>query len=216
SAEDDAELRQVSVTNLGVRPREIEITSYAELALAPASADRSHPAFSKLFVQTEFVPPLETILATRRPREAEEKPIWVAHVAALEGEAIGAAQYETDRARFLGRGRGLRNAGSVEDGPPPSHTPRPGPGPNPRLRRRVRLSPGSTVRIHFATIAAESRQKALGLADKYREPAVFERTANLAWTQAQVQLRHLGITADEAHLFQRLATRILYSDPTLR
>ncbi len=216
SAEDDAEIRQVSVTNLGTRPREIEITSYAELALAPSAADRAHPAFSNLFVQTQFVPHLEAILATRRPREPDEKPIWIAHVAAVEGETVGAVQFETDRARFLGRGRGIRNAGSIEDGRPLSNTVGSVLDPIMSLRRRVRLPAGATARIHFATLAADSREKAVELADKYREPAAFERTANVAWTQAQVQLRHLGITADEAHLFQRVATRILYSDPTLR
>ncbi|MEA3184304.1 MAG: hypothetical protein QOJ74_781, partial [Ilumatobacteraceae bacterium] len=53
-------------------------------------------------------------------------------------------------------------------------------------------------------------------ADQHREPATFGRAAILAWTQAQVQLHHLGIKSDEAHLFQRLANRILYSDPSLR
>ena len=216
SAEDDAEIRLVSVTNLGTRPREIEITSYAELALAPPAADRAHPAFSNLFVQTQFVPHLEAILATRRPRAGDEEPIWVAHVAAVEGETVGAPQYETDRARFLGRGRGIRNAGSIEDGRPMSNTAGSVLDPIVSLRRRVRLPAGGTARVHFATLAADSREKALELADKYREPAAFERTANVAWTQAQVQLRHLGITADEAHLFQRVATRILYSDPSLR
>ncbi len=216
SAEDDAEIRQVSVTNLGTRPREIELTSYAELALAPSAADRAHPAFSNLFVQTQFAPHLDAILATRRPRDEDEKPIWIAHVAAVEGETLGAAQYETDRARFLGRGRGIRNAGSIEDGRPLSNTAGSVLDPIMSLRRRVRLPAGATARVHFATLAAESREKVLELADKYREPAAFERTANVAWTQAQVQLRHLGISADEAHLFQRVATRILYSDPTLR
>jgi cyclic beta-1,2-glucan synthetase len=84
------------------------------------------------------------------------------------------------------------------------------------LRRRVRLAAGATARINFTTAAADSRQAALALADKYCEPSAFERTATIAWTQAQVQLRHLGISADEAHLFQRLATRILYSDTALR
>ena len=216
SAEDDAEIRQVSVTNLGARPREIEITSYAELALADPAADRSHPAFSKLFVQTEFLPGIEAILATRRPRDPEEKPIWAAHVVAVEGNVVGATQFETDRARFLGRGREIRNAGSIEDGRPLSNTAGSVLDPIASLRRRLRLPPGSTARMYFATIAAPSRQRAVELADKYREPSAFERTANLAWTQAQVQLRHLGITADEAHLFQRVATRILYSDPSLR
>ncbi len=162
------------------------------------------------------MPHLEAILATRRPRAQDEEPIWVAHVAAVEGETVGATQYETDRARFLGRGRGIRNAGSIEDGRPLSNTAGSVLDPIASLRRRVRLPAGATARVHFATLAADSREKALELADKYREPAAFERTANVAWTQAQVQLRHLGITADEAHLFQRVATRILYSDPSLR
>jgi cyclic beta-1,2-glucan synthetase len=216
SAEDDAEIRQVAITNLGTRPREIEITSFAELVLAPGAADSAHPAFSNLFVQTEFVPRLEALLATRRPREHEEKRIWAAHVATVEGDIVGAVQYETDRARFLGRGRGIRNAGSIEDGRPLSNTAGPVLDPIFSLRRRVRLPAGSTARVHFATLAAETRDRALELADKYHDRAAFERTATLAWTQAQVQLRHLGITADEAHLFQRVANRILYSDPTLR
>ncbi len=84
------------------------------------------------------------------------------------------------------------------------------------LRCRVRLAPGATAHAIFSTVVAESREEVLDLADKYRESATFERAATLAWTQAQVQLHHLGIEADEAHLFQRLANRILYSDPSLR
>ncbi|HET9158872.1 MAG TPA: carbohydrate-binding protein, partial [Myxococcaceae bacterium] len=84
------------------------------------------------------------------------------------------------------------------------------------IRRRLRLHPGATARVQLALMAADTREQVLALADKYRNPAIFERVSDLAWTQAQVQLRHLGITSDEAHLFQRVATRILYSDPTLR
>ena len=216
SSEDDAEIRQISLTNLSLRPREIEVTSYAELALAPPATDASHPAFSKLFVHTEFVPSLETIVATRRPREAEDEPIWIAHVTAVEGESVGTPQYETDRARFIGRGRNIRNPASMEEGRPLSNTAGSVLDPIFSLRRRLRIKPGGTARLHIATIAADSREKVLALADKYREPATFERTATLAWTQAQVQLHHLGITADEAHLFQRVATRLLYCDPSLR
>ena len=78
------------------------------------------------------------------------------------------------------------------------------------------MPPGATVRVAFSTLVAPSREEALDLADKYHDPATFERAATLAWTQAQVQLHHLGIAPDEAHLFQRLASRVLYSDPTLR
>ncbi|MDQ5873000.1 MAG: phosphorylase, partial [Acidobacteriota bacterium] len=216
SAEDDAEVRQVSVTNLGTRPRQIEITSYAEVVLAPQAADEAHPAFSNLFVETEFVPRLEALLATRRPRSGEEKRLWVAHVSTVEGSAVGGVQYETDRARFLGRGRQVRNAGSILDGRPLSNTVGSVLDPIVSLRRRIVLEPGATGRVTFATAVADNREEVLKLADKYRDPAAFERTTTLAWTQAQVQLRHLNIDADEAHLFQRIANRVLYSDPSLR
>ena len=87
SAEHDAEIRRVSLTNLGSHAREIELTSYAEIALAPQAADAAHPAFQNLFVQTEFVPDIGALLATRRPRSRDEQPIWAAHVAAVEEES---------------------------------------------------------------------------------------------------------------------------------
>ena len=216
SPEHDAEVRRVSITNLGTRTREIELTSYAEIVLAPPAADAAHPAFSNLFVQTEFAPELGALLATRRPRSHGEPQVWAAHVVVVEGETVGDVQYETDRARFLGRGRGIRTPMSVIDGHPLSNTVGAVLDPIVSLRRRVRLAPGATARVTFSTLVAPSRDEALALADEYHDPATFERAVTLAWTQAQVQLHHLGIDHDEAHLFQDLASRILYSDPTLR
>jgi len=216
SAEHDAEIRRVTLTNLGSHDHQIELTSYAEIALAPQAVDAAHPAFQNLFVQTEFAPDIGALLATRRPRSRDEHPIWAAHVAAVEGETGGIIQYETDRGRFLGRGRSVRSPVSVIDGRPLSNTVGAVLDPIFSLRCRVRLAPGATAHAIFSTVVAESREDVLDLADKYRESATFERAATLAWTQAQVQLHHLGVEADEAHLFQRLANRILYSDPSLR
>jgi cyclic beta-1,2-glucan glucanotransferase len=216
SPEDDAEIRRVSLTNLGTRSREIDVTSYAEVVLATPAADAAHPAFSNLFVHTECVPELDALLATRRPRSREETPLWLAHVVCVEGQTIGVPEWETDRAKFLGRGRGIRTPCSVLDGQALSNTVGAVLDPIVSLRRRVRVSPGSTVRLAFSTLVASSREEALSLADKYRHPATFDRAATLAWTQAQVQLHHLGIAPDEAHLFQSLASRVLYADRTLR
>ncbi|HEY4230076.1 MAG TPA: glucoamylase family protein, partial [Thermoanaerobaculia bacterium] len=215
STEDDAEMRQISLTNFGVRTREIDITSYAEIVLAAPGADAAHPAFSNLFVQTQFVPAVEALLARRRPRDREQ-PVWAAHVMTVHGELVGLLQYDTDRARFVGRGRTIRNPSAIEERRPLSNTVGTVLDPIFSIRRRLRLPPGATARVQLALMAADTREQALALADKYRDPATFERISDLAWTQAQVQLRHLGISTDEAHLFQRVATRILYSDPTLR
>ena len=216
SPEDDAELRQVSVTNLGTRVRDVELTSYAEIVLNTPGADDAHPVFSNLFVETEFVEDLQALVATRRPRSASDERIWAAHLSVVEGFSPGPVEYESDRAAFLGRARDPRTAAAILDGTPLSGAVGAVLDPIFSLRRRVRLAPGSTARVTFTTLVAKTREALLAAADKYRDPAIFERTATLAWTAAQVQLRHLQISADEAHLFQRLATRILYSDPTLR
>ena len=212
SSEDDAEVRRVSITNLGARARNIQVTSYAEISLTSQAADVAHPAFSNLFVETEFAPDVGAILATRRKRSEDEPSVWAAHVLFAEGETVGDLQFETDRARFLGRGHDLRNPISIVDGRPLSNTVGSVLDPVMSLRRTVHIPPGTTAHVMFTTIAASTRQQALDLADKYRDARAFERTLTLAWTQAQVQLHHLGIGSEEAHLFQRLANAVIYSD----
>jgi cyclic beta-1,2-glucan glucanotransferase len=216
SSEDDAEVRRVSLTNLGSRARNVQVTSYAEIALIPQAADVAHPAFANLFVQTEFVPDLGALIATRRKRSPEETGVCAAHTVVVEGECVGDLQFETDRARFLGRGRSIREPFAVMDGLPLSRTVGSVLDPIMSLRRTVHIPVGSTVRLTFATVVASSRDQLLDLADKFRDPSVFERTQTLAWTHAQVQLHHLGIDPEEAHLFQRLANAVLYSDAALR
>ena len=143
SPEDDAEIRRVSVTNLGTRTRDIQVTSYAELCLASQAADVAHPAFSNLFVETEFVPDAGALLATRRRQSDKETTVWVAHVAVVEGETVGDSQFETDRARFLGRGHDTLNPVSIFDGRPLSNTAGSVLDPVLSLRRTVRIPPGS-------------------------------------------------------------------------
>lgn len=216
SSEDDAEVRRVSITNLGYQSREIELTSYAEIVLAPHAADDAHQAFSKLFVETEFVADAGAILATRRQRSPGDTRVWAAHLAVVEGETVGDVQFETDRARFLGRGQGIRSPIAMVHASPLSNTVGVVLDPIFSLRRRVRIPPRTTTRVAFWTLIAPSRQEAIDLVDKHRDAMAFDRATTLAWTQAQVQLHHLGIGVGEAHLFQRLANRVLYADKTLR
>jgi len=216
SAEDNAEVRRISLTNNSSRTREIELTSYSEVVLATPDADAAHQAFSNLFIETEFVAGENAILAHRRRRAPEDRPIWGVHVVVAEGELVGAVQYETDRGRFLGRGRTPGNPIAVMEDRPLSNTTGAVLDPVFSLRRRIRIPPNQTVSCSFSTAVARSREEALALADKYHDPNIFERELRLAWTKAQVEMSHLKIDAEEAHLFQRLAARIVYSDPSLR
>ncbi len=216
SAEDDAEVRRVTLTNRSRRPRDIELTSYAEVVLAPQADDRAHQAFSKLFVETEFLAESGAILAKRRSRAASDPEIWAAHVTVVEGETIGAVQFETDRGRFIGRGRDVRGPAAVVEGWPLSNTAGAVLDPIFSLRRRVRLAGGASATVSFWTMVASTREALLGLIDKHHDRMAYERATAFAWTQAQVQLHHLNIGPGEAHLYQRVANRILYSDASLR
>ena len=216
SPEDDAEVRRISLTNHGTRTRQLELTSYAELSLVRPADDMSHPAFAKLFVQTEFEPHLNALLATRRKRSAMDPDIWVAHVAVVDGDQPREVQFETDRSQFLGRSQTVRDAVAISEGWPLSNTTGAVLDPILSLRRRVSVRPGATIRVSFWTMVAKTREDVLELAEKHLDTAAYERAMTLAWTQAQMQLHHIGITASEAHLYQRLANHVLYSDSTLR
>ncbi|MDZ4394618.1 GH36-type glycosyl hydrolase domain-containing protein [Cypionkella sp.] len=214
SAEDDAEARRVTLTNTGRHPREIDVTSYVELVLAPAASDLSHPAFSKLFVVTDYLPELGVLIATRRKRSPSDPEVWAAHIAVVEGEESAPQQYETDRAKFIGRGQAL-NDPSAAAGPLSGTT---GTVLDPifSLRRRVLVPGGGRVRVTFWTMVAETPETLLELVDRHRDSSAFGRAVTLAWTQTQVQLRHLEITAATASDFQRLAGMLVRGDARLR
>lgn len=216
SGEDDSEVRRVTLTNSGRRPREIELTSYAELVLTTPAADSAHPAFAKLFVVTEYLADCDALIATRRLRDPQEPQVWAAHFAVVEGQVVAEPQYETDRARFIGRGRTVGTAAGIVDGEPLSNTVGTVLDPIFALRLQLRVAPGSVARVAFWTLVAASRPALLDLIDKHHDRHAFERAKTLAWTQAQVQLRHLDVKAGEAADFQRLAAPILYADPRFR
>jgi cyclic beta-1,2-glucan synthetase len=214
SAEDDAEARRVTLTNSGRRAREIDVTSYAELVLAPPSADQAHPAFSKMFVVTDYLPELGVIIATRRRRSPSDPEVWAAHIAVVEGEDSAPIQIETDRAKFIGRGRDIASAAMIDQ--PLSGTTGTVLDPIFSIRRRVSVPAGGTTRVTFWTMVADTPDRLLDLVDRHRDPSAFARAATLAWTQAQVQLRHLGISHADAADFQTLGGMLMRNDARLR
>ncbi len=215
SPEDDVEVRRVSLLNHSDRLREIEVTSLVEVVLTTPADDLSHPAFQKLFLETEYRPECAALLCGRRPRSPDEPAPWAVHVLSAEGGAHGAMEWETDRASFLGRGRTPENPVAL-DGRALSGTTGAVLDPVLSLRRRVRIAPGGRVRLAFATGVAATRAAALALAEKYDDPAAATRTFALANTQTQMRLRHLGISAEEAQLYERLASHVLWTDGALR
>src|ERR1019366_5668697 len=180
--------------------REIDVTSYAEIVLAPPNDDCAHPAFGKLFLETEYLADSAALLCRRRTRDPREPAVWAMHVLSLEGRPQGPVEWETDRARFLGRGRETDGPAAL-DGRTLSGTTGVVLDPILSLRQRIRLVPGASVRLSFATGVASDRETAQALAQKYRDPSAASRAFALAFTHAQSGLRHLDISNDEALLF---------------
>ncbi len=211
SPEWNAEVRRLTLTNAGNEARIIEVTTFFELALAPPCADDAHPAFSKLFIKTEYAQDVQCLLARRRPRQEDEKPLWAAHSLMATGPTLGPVEYETDRAGFIGRGntlslpQGIRShlrgtVGSVAD---PAFI----------MRRRLNIEPGEQVQLNAVTAVAGTKEEVLDIVSRFQGELAVERTFQLAWNRSQIELRHLHMTAAQAMAFQTFAGQVLYTPP---
>jgi cyclic beta-1,2-glucan synthetase len=150
SPEDDIELRRTAHHQSRTHASHDRADQLCRSGAGAAAADAAHPAFSNLFVQTELVEPLQAILCTRRARASKEAVPWMCHLLAAHGVDIDAISYETDRARFIGRGR------SAVVHPPRCDAP---------IRRRLSNSAGSVLDPIVAIRCASRSTRAVGHVD---------------------------------------------------
>ncbi len=216
SPEDDVELRRIKITNRSPVTRSIELTSFAEVVLAVPSADAAHPAFSNLFVQTEFMFSSSSILCTRRPRSLEEEPPWLLHLMMGQGGNQGTISCETDRCRFVGRGGTPANPSAMQASGPLSNTVGSVLDPIISLRRTVSLEPNETAVFDLVLGVTGTREAALAHVEKYQSARMADRAFDLAWTHSQVTLHQLNATESEAQLYSHLAAGLIYADPARR
>ena len=192
------------------------MTSYAEVVLAPPGQDLAHPAFSNLFVQTELVRDRQAILCTRRPRSAEERPPWMMHLMTVQGTTVGEASFETDRMKFIGRGRTLAAPAAMDGTAPLSDSDGPVLDPVVCIRHVIRLQPNETVRVDLVTGVAETREAVTALTEKYHDPRLADRVFELAWTHSQILLQQLNATEADAQAYGRLAGSMIYASALRR
>ena len=216
SPEDDVEVRRVTLTNLASRTRTIELTSYAEVVIAPQNSDLAHPAFSNLFVQTEILHDSQAILCTRRPRARGEKPPWMFHLMTTQGTSADDTSYETDRAKFIGRCRSVANPAAFDEAGPLSNTDGSVLDPMVSIRQGVIIHPDTSADWHIISGMAETREVALALIAKYRDPSFAARAFEMAWSHSRLVLRQLQVTEAEAQMYLKLASSLIQANPLLR
>ena len=214
SPEDDIELRRVTVTNRSGRRRTIDVTSYAEVVLAPPISDALHPAFSNLFVQTEILSQRQAILCTRRPRSMDEPVPWMFHL--MTAPAKGEVSYETDRSEFIGRGNTPRNPQAMKMVGPLSNRDGSVLDPIVAVRYRISLAARESATVNIVTGMGETREACLGLMEKYQDLRIASRVFDLAWTHGQVALRQINATESDAQLYESLAASVLFANSSLR
>lgn len=216
SAEDDLEIRRVTLANLTSRERHVELTTYAEVVLAPLNADLAHRAFSNLFVQTEILADKRAILCTRRRRTPEEQPPWMFHMISAPGVVTGDTSYETDRSRFIGRGRGPDNPAALERLAPLGGSAGSVLDPVVAIRSTATLPADASVTVHVITGVAATREAVLAMIEKYCDRHFVDRAFGLASLHSQQLLRQIDISESDALLYGRLAASVIHANPARR
>ncbi len=205
---DDVEIRRVTFFNDSDRDREIDMTSYAEVVLAPAASHERHPAFSKLFVHSEWLDALGALVFTRRPRRPDDRPPVLLHRLLATDPAVTPAGFETDRRAFLGR------HGEAERPPGAIGALAGGAGwtldPVMALRARVALAPGARAQVAFVTIAAGSRETALEIAERYATAPALDWAMEDALRSAAQEARHLGLDQQALAEAQALSRDLVF------
>ncbi len=216
SNEDNCETRRLNITNHSDHSRTIEITSYSEITLAEYNTDLVHPAFSNLFISTEFIESLNCITANRRVRKKGEKQPWTMETVCIDGERIGPIQYETNRANFIGRCNNLTSPQVMEKDSVLKNTAGAVLDPIISMRVRVKIPPGGTIKAAYTIGISNTRDEVLDLAKKYNNMHNVDRIFKLSWTQAQLEMKYLGIKSSQANMYQLMASNILFLNTTFK
>lgn len=215
-SEGNGEGKRVTLYNDGATDRHIEVTSFAELVLGSEISDNAHPAFSKMFIETEIEPNNSAIFAYRRKRETSEPDIAAVHFVTDPSSQARDTEAETDRRAFIGAGRTLDDAAAFDSGAKLGGNAGFTLDPIASLRRRVRVPANKKISLVFWTVVGSNRgelEEAVGRLDHAES---FARQAMLAWTRSQVQTRHVGLSLTDAANVQKLARYLIYPDPFLR
>jgi cyclic beta-1,2-glucan synthetase len=214
---EDIEIRRVNIHNDSDYPRRLKVFSYGEVVLAQPSTDRRHPAFNKLFIESEFLVEQKALVFSRRPRSANENLIFLVHALIGDPGSQSEIEYESDRAKFLGRGRTFGSPG-IMDIPESRLSKSIGETLDPifSLAQQVYLKPHSRAQLVFLTLAAKSKSILMERLERYSTTAMINRTFDEARAYSEIELSKVGMTPDKLEEVQQLLSALLFPSEILR
>ncbi len=210
---DDVEIRKITVINESNVAREVDIVSYAEVVLAAPQQDERHPAFSKLFVGSTYLPDQGALLFERRPRRPETRPPVLLHRLVTTGPDLTVHGFETDRARFIGRNGSAKDPQGLREGL--SGTTGWTLDPVMALQVRLRLKPMETRSFAFLTVVGPSRGDVLDTAARYPFQAL-DRAFRDAALEAAREVQRLQLDPAKLPQLQAMSSLLLQPSATLR
>ncbi|MDP3278248.1 MAG: glucoamylase family protein [Deltaproteobacteria bacterium] len=214
---DDVEVRHITLHNESDRKRQITVTSAGRPVLLDAKQAPTHPAFSSLFVQSEWVQELDALVFERRAQTPEEETAVLVH-RLVHDASVDCVGYETDRSAFVGRGGSWREPAAVlsHRGPYEGQT---GAVLDPvmSITARVELEPNSSVSLAFVTVVASSRTAALELArKKYATLHAVRWVFPDAALESPRRLLRTKLDPSMLPVVQRFYSALLLTEPKLR
>ena len=209
---DNVEIRRIKVKNKGKESITLDLTSYMEVVLTAQASDVAHPAFSNLFIETDYHPEKNCLTALRRPRSEQEKKTWLAHAVVSKYAPLGSVQVETDRSLWVGRGHNLKQPNALFDNKPLSNTTGPVLDPIMSQSLRFKLEAGQSNVISFVTAISENEELLMGMVDKYASTEAVEDAFRLAKIRSQMDTRFLNLDAHELELYQDMISDLLFGN----
>ena len=215
SPDDPVEIRRIHLNNNKDQFRNLRLTSYGEVILGAQADDTRHPAFNKLFIQSEFVPELNLQIFMRRPRSNQETAIFMGHMLVVEGTQ-GIARHEADRYRFIGRDHTFLNPVALTSEQYLTGATGATLDPIFSLGQEIGLDAHASANLAYITFAGESREAIIALAKRYASWTLVERSFNQANIAAQAWLGKQEINTLALKDTLQVLSALIYSFKVVR
>ena len=203
------EIRKVTLTNNGKDLKHLELTSYIEVVGDRFLAELSHPAFNKLFIESEYLEEHGIFLSRRRSNKEGSNP-YLIHMVKTDMKPTKNIEFENDRLRFIGRNNSLENPVAVLDSLLFSNSTGFCNDPIMSLRVNIALAEGESTSVSFITGVSKSKEEAIIISDElsidYRIEDMFEKFR----LQSEIELKYLDISRKQLNAFQDLISPLFY------
>ena len=212
SPEYNAEIRRATITNLNSKKIvKLEVVSFVEIVLDKYRDLKAHPAFRKLFIETEFDRNTRTVIAARRSKTPSEKRILHGTTCLVESDSNKMFLHETNRLIFIGRGRTLRNPAGVEN----TFNSLGGSGevvdPCVSIKVPIEIQPNQSITVSYISAVSHDKQELLNIMRRLRSTYAVKDVFNKALFDSKVEMQYLSLNYEKINKIQDLVTSILYN-----